>query len=106
MAKKLQTQVAVICLYGNRATGAGWLAAHGGKLLGDGEPSVDRTFTVAVWLAADALRAAGASGAVAVFDAGGDRMSIVPLANVPAYGDLRWEAATQYEISIAAEVVS
>src|SRR5688500_9948847 len=68
--------VAEICLYGNSRIGAGWLASVPGAapLLGDGEPKAGRAFSEAVWLACDAIRAAGVvGGKVRIFAPGGER---------------------------------
>jgi len=107
-SKKTATPVAEICLYGNRSTGAGWLAIHslGARLLGDGEPVAGRSFTEATWIAARALTEAGWSGAVAIYEPGGERMAICDLASVPSYGSLPWQPAAHYEVSEAAIVAA
>jgi len=100
-----KTIVGEICLYGNRETGAGWLASAGpitaGKILGDGDPVRDRGFTEAVWQAADALRAAGVTaGIVRIFAAGGQRMAEVQIEkSIGYFGDLKWSPAIVYAIS-------
>ena len=95
------TMLAEICLYGNRQTGAGWLAVFADRMAGDGEPVADRSFTEAVWLAAEALKKLGAPGKVAIYAPGGEKMAICDLSRVPSYGDLRWQPAPQHEIGEA-----
>jgi len=100
--------VAEICLYGNGPTGcgAGWLAVEfGGRLLGDGEPVKDRTFTEAVWGAVDALRKIGiVQGIVAIYAPGGERYALAPIGRVPTFGNLQWTSPAPCHVISAAEL--
>lgn len=98
------TTIADICLYGNRETGAGWLArTNDGTLLGDGEPNPARNFTEAVWLATDAIVGhVRAGGKARVFAPGGERMAIIDLHHPGWFGRLVWEPAPVLEISAEA----
>ena len=94
MAKKTERSPSCeICLYGNRDTGAGWIAAFAGRVTGDGVPQSRRSFTEAVWLGAAALRELGAAGSVAIYAPGGEKVSLAALDHVPSFGDLRWQLA-------------
>ena len=79
-------------------------------MLGDGEPAIGRGATGALWLACEALRNAGASGSIEVFEPTG-RLRAVCDAKRPGYfGDLKWEPAPVLligadEIMAAAEAV-
>lgn len=100
----MRKPTADICLYGNRETGSGWLAAlPDGHLLGDGEPMASRMFTEAIWQAQDALVRAGLSlrTPVRIFDVGGMRIARATVALIPPYGDLKWEAAPFYVLEVA-----
>ncbi len=93
--------VAEICLYGTSRTGAGWLVAlPGGRMLGNGEPAADRSFTQAVWAALDAIRREGTAGPVRLFDAGGERCTTVHTSGCKWYGDLTWESAPVYVLRV------
>lgn len=97
--------VGEICLYGTSAIGIGWLAR--GKetgLLGNGEPKAERAATEAVWQAADALRAAGVDGVVAIYAPGGERYAVAHVANIPTYGSLAWRAAGPGVVISAEEI--
>lgn len=87
--------VAEICLYGTSAIGAGYLHVHRGSVRPEGshEPKQGRSFTEAVWLACDELRAAGVtSGAVRVFAPGGEHVAVIDIgSHVPTYGDMKFE---------------
>lgn len=100
-----RTRVADICLYGTRATGAGWLASMFPVtgMLGSGDANPARSFTEAVWQAQRALTGAGLphTTQVRIFDSGGVRMARATLGLIPAYGDLRWEAAPVYVLTEA-----
>lgn len=102
------TITADICLYGNRETGAGWLArTSDGTLLGDGEPRVNWNFTYAINDAADAIvaheRANGRESHYArVFASGGRMMATMSLKRPGWFGDLKWEQAPVLEISAEA----
>lgn len=92
--------VAVVCLYGNRTLGAGYLAqVQGERPIGDADPAPQRSFTEAVYLAVAALekaypKAMGRKGGmVRVFAAGGELQADVPVGNVPNYGNMPWERA-------------
>lgn len=115
MAQKSKI-VAEICLYGVRSTGAGWIAqiaddvreADGVKrLIGDGEPRQDRTFTDAVWQACQAIRDLLAPrgrdvsrDVVRVYDTGGKRFAEIDLTCPPNYGCLTWERAPVFVLSM------
>lgn len=93
-AAAAEKHVADICLFGNQATGAGWIAAmEDGSRFGDGEPRSTRSFTEAIWIAVGALEAAGGvkSGRVRVFMPGGLRAAWMPLDRPRTFGDLVWE---------------
>jgi hypothetical protein len=100
--------LADVCLYGNTRIGAGWLATatigREVRRFGDGEPVEHRCFTEAVWMAFEALKAAGVTtGLVRVFAPGGERMTKLRIdRHVPNYGNLKWEPAIQYTISAEA----
>lgn len=103
MSQSSSKPVAEIALYGVRRTGAGWIVRLAdGRMFGDGEPRERVSFTEAVFVAVDAIRAAGIErGIVRVYDSGGDRMSEFSLeARVPYYSDLAWTAAPIYTISV------
>jgi hypothetical protein len=98
------TLVADICLYGNPTCGVGYIASHAGGMIGKGDTVAGRSLTEAIWLAVDALKSAGVSAArgacVVVYMPGGERYAVVPLARVPAFGDMQWSyAAPGYVIS-------
>lgn len=108
MPRTTRTITADICLYGTSRTGAGFLGCRldHGQITGTGEPVEGRSFTEAAWLAVDALRGLGVeSGMVRIFAPGGERMAVVDIRNVPAFGDLKWEAAVVWTIS-AKELVA
>jgi hypothetical protein len=101
--------VADICLYGNRETGAGWLAQLAdGRLLGDGEPRKNWSANDATWIACMKIQEAGLkSGRVRVFMAGGQRMAETDLCRPGYFGQLEWRPApvlifTAEEIEAAA----
>ena len=97
--------VGEICLYGTTATGAGWLArGEGTALLGNGETTPGRGFTEAMWLAEEALQAAGLVGVVAVYAPGGERFALVLLGAVGSFGDLAWSPAGA-AVTISAEQI-
>jgi hypothetical protein len=114
--KKSGTVVAVVCLYGNRETGAGWLAetAEGvleerATLLGTGDPVQGQTFTDAIWKACAAIRSAittrpaggrGVVGLVVVFEPGGGRFAVTALDAPMPFGSLSWEPAPVYEFKL------
>jgi hypothetical protein len=84
--------VADICLYGTSRTGAGFIVCElkHGRTSGTGEPDAMRTFTEACWMGVGHLQALGVeSGKVRIFDPSGERMSVVDVNNVPAFGDLK-----------------
>ena len=87
-----------ICLYGSHRCGFGWLAHRGPlnrdtALLGDGEPAMEVGATGALWAACEALRAAGASGKVEVFEPAGKLRAVCDVDRPGYFGDLKWEAA-------------
>jgi hypothetical protein len=99
MSKNLKV-VATICLYGNRNTGAGYIAqvAHNARTTGTGDPVKNRSFTEAVFMAIGALCELTfdfrtLDGVVRIFDAGGERCADVDPFNVPAYGAIVWKPA-------------
>lgn len=107
------TVVADICLYGNRETGAGFIAqAVDGRMFGNGEPLASRSFTEAVWLAVDELRRAGVErGQLRIFAPGGERMATVEIGGLkdrrlPYFGELSWGPAPVYVISAEALVAA
>lgn len=89
---KNATPAAIVTLYGNSATGSGWLAAveRGSKPFGEHEPKAGRGFTEAVWLALERLGAMGVSGKVRVFAPGGRRYADVPVDWTGYFGDMKW----------------
>jgi hypothetical protein len=90
-----QTIVGEICLYGNRETGAGWLAStlHGERF-GTGEPVAERSFTEAIWMAANEIRKFYMQGLIRIYAAGGERMTTIKVCgHPPVFGDLKWELA-------------
>ena len=101
--------VAEITLYGNHEIGAGWLArtkAEPGNILGDGEPVAGRPFTVAVWMADNALKETGCKpGKVRIFAAGGERYAEAALGNIPYYGSLEWRDASEFAVTVPAEAI-
>lgn len=98
--------VGEICLYGNSATcGAGWLA-RGEKTGLLGEPRKERSFTEAVWLAAEALRAAGVDGVIAIYAPGGERYAVANVRSVPSFGSLEWRAAAPGVVISAEQVLA
>jgi len=104
MARKTQLYklVADICLYGNHTIGAGYLVQlTDGRLLGDGEPKAGRSFTEAVWLACrDVCEAGISAGLVRVFAPGGQRMADTDLNHPGYFGNLKWQPAIQYVLSV------
>lgn len=97
-----RTTVADICLYGTSPAGAGWLAKPvNGNVVGDSKLRPERTFTTALWQAAEALRSAGVTaGEVAIYAPGGTLMAYAPVTRVPTFGDLKWQPAIMIEISV------
>lgn len=104
MGARTVVPVAEICLYGNSAAGSGWIAciADGAKIIGNGELKPGRSMTEAVWLAADELEGADITrGIVRIFMAGGDLCADVEIGkHIPYFGDLRWQRAPLYAISV------
>jgi hypothetical protein len=97
-----KTIVGEICLYGNRQTGAGWLAStlHSERM-GTGEPVAERSFTEAVWMAADEIRKFYMRGLIRIYAPGGEKMATINVCgHPPCYGDLKWEPATVYTVKI------
>jgi hypothetical protein len=98
--------IAEICLFGNQQTGAGWLArTHDDRLLGDGEPVRERSFTSALWLACQALEHRGYVGQVDVFQPSGRLVAETRTDRPGWYGELVWRPARQYVVS-AEEVLA
>lgn len=103
-AKKI---VAEICLYGTSQIGAGWIAQlEDGTTLGNGEPREGRSFTHAIFQACNQiLRINGMCGGrprqdtIRVYAPGGERMAETSLRHPDYFGDLKWTAAIQYEVS-------
>lgn len=103
--KKAPKIAAVICLYGNHAIGAGWLAnlatpetpkTNKTIPLGDGEPKTGVGFTEAVWAARDALYAAGMkhNALVRIFAAGGLFYAEAKANEISWYGNLGFKPIT------------
>lgn len=99
MATKTSTAlVAVICLYGTHATGAGYIGVIAGPdgrstahRFGTGEPVAGRSFTEAVWSAQAEIAAFlgyGATGRVRIFHPGGETFAEIGLHETCYYGDL------------------
>lgn len=84
---------AVVCLYGNRNIGAGWIVSDKKGQAGTGEPVANKSFTEAVYEAVDALKARGVTGTIRIFAAGGQHYAEVGVDRVPYFGDLKWNAA-------------
>ena len=109
-SSKQTTIVADICLYGNPHTcGAEYLGARlpHGQTFGTGEPLADRTFSEAIWAGQRDLYNAGVRrGLVRVFDAGGERLAIIGVAEAVAYGQLQWQPAPVYTISAEALIAA
>jgi hypothetical protein len=107
--KTTATVVADICLYGTSRTGAGFLGCvmpHG-QTFGTGDPVAGRTFTEAIWLAQDAIRALGVrAGKVRVFHPGGEFMSVIDLNTITTYGSLASVPAPQFTISADALIAA
>jgi len=98
--RKAVNAVADICLYGNGAVGAGWLAATNDcRMFGTGEPRADCSFTEAVWEAQETLVKTGLTGMARVFTPSGHSMAIIDLQAVVTFGDLKWQPAPVYTIS-------
>jgi hypothetical protein len=105
--KRTKKAVADICLYGTRETGAGYIGCRldHGQTVGSGEPVRNRSFTEAIWLAAEDLRGLGVDrGIVRIFDSGGERMALVEMHRIPSYGNLQWQPAVVWTISVDALV--
>lgn len=101
---------AEICLYGSRSAGFDFLAttpADGEvRFTADGMKADGRlrfdSLTEAVWTAVDAIRGAGvAAGTVAIYAPSGEHVALADLRHVPAFGDLKWQAAPVYRLSIS-----
>lgn len=101
MAKKAKRTTktasgASVAIYGTARTGSGWIAETAdGRLLGTGEVLEGRSATDALWLACDALRAAGvALGTVDVTidSAAGPLVARTDVRSPCSFGSLRWEA--------------
>lgn len=104
-ARKTTDPVAEICLFGVQSVGHGWLARLAdGRMLGTGEPRLERSLTEAVWQAADAIRLAGQeAGTVRVFEPSGALMATIDLGrSIPAFHGLSWTPAPVIEISLEA----
>lgn len=89
--------VADVCLYGNTQIGFGYLTRveSTGKMTGDGEPKEGRSCTDCLHLAKADLEAQGIAGKaqIAIFMAGGERVSYVGIQDVTYFGSLKWEVA-------------
>lgn len=101
--------VADICLYGIPRTGYGWsaqvnpeLVVDSHSILGDGEPQDWRTLTECVWLALREIREkTGLTlGRVRIFEPSGRMVADAALGFSGYYGDLRWESAPVYTVSL------
>jgi hypothetical protein len=101
MARKNDSVVADICLYGS-SLGAGYIArAANGAMFGDGDPAVGRSLNDALWLACLDLRDAGVVGAAMVYAPGGELSAKCDIAHPPYYGSLNWGPADMLVISVA-----
>lgn len=89
------SSVVTLCLYGTCETGAGWILRFAdGAIIGDGEPELGRTFTSALYWAANEARRRGVKGVMRVFHPGGETYSDVRLDRaIPSYCVL-WETRT------------
>lgn len=106
------TIVAEICLYGNGilGCGSGFIATildnrrnngEANPQYGNGEPVAGYTHTQALWAACDAVRRAGYQfGKVWVYQPGGMMKAVADLNHPGYYGDLKWQAAEVYGISV------
>ncbi len=96
--------VADIAFYGTGTHGAGYIArAVDGRIFGDGMPIKWRSFTDALWAACDELyrHNYGVAGSrIRVFEPGGARMAVADLAAPGYWGDLTWEAAPVYVVTV------
>jgi len=101
--KKAAESTIDICLYGNHLVGAGYIAAAGDKLFGDGVPVPGRSMTEAVWMAGAALQGAGHKGSVRIFAPapGGERMAVARLDSLPYFGSLSRGPAPVMTIKVA-----
>lgn len=95
-----KSPVAEICLYGTHVHGSGWLARTAdGRMFGTGDLAAGRSFTDAVFAAADALFQAGLrSGIVRIFNSDGTHFADVDSRRIPYYGDLKWQGSVAYVI--------
>ena len=102
MAKANKTIVADICFYGNHSIGHGFIAQLAdGRMIGDGVPVKERSATEALWLACEEIRKSGiGAGKVRCFMPGGQRMAVTSLSHPGYYGELKWEPAIQYAVSV------
>lgn len=110
MASKAKSPAAEICLYGNRETGAGYLAriaSEPGKFYGTGDPVRGRSFTEAIFLADIELREAGLpnKSAIRIFAPGGERYADVKSAAIPCYGALDWKDAAKFAFVLPVEAI-
>jgi hypothetical protein len=102
MTKRTQKIVGEICLYGAGHCGAGWLATTAaGQSLGTGELNQAHNFTAAVFQACDALRAVAGPGLAWVYESNGQLRAQIDISRPCYFGDLKWEAAPVYTISMA-----
>ena len=104
MAPKMP--VGEICLYGTSHTGAGFIARKDKEVFGTGELVSGRSFTDAYFYGMRALHAAGVTrGEVMVFEPEGRLVARVRMEPCwPCFGDLKWEAAPVYTLSVEALV--
>jgi hypothetical protein len=104
MESQRDAVVGEVCLYGSSRDngGYGYIARAGdGKMFGDGEPNPNLGLNSAMWLGALDLADAGHKGIVAVFAPGGQRVAYMDNRNPKYYGDLAWERAPVYVLSMA-----
>lgn len=104
MAKK---SIPSICLYGSHEWGAGLLVEKDGKIVyGDGELDKKSSLTFTLWRGLQALADLGHKGPIEVYAPGGLQMAVLDLGKLPRlkawpyYGDLLWQRAKTYELSI------
>jgi hypothetical protein len=101
-SNKSDAIVADVCLYGTREIGTGFIySTPEGTRGGDGVPRSHIDLTMGILCAMNELRAAGIrDGKIRIFAPGGKFMAIVGLNQFVYYGNLTWQPAIQYEISV------
>jgi len=93
--------VADVCLYGSSLVSKAPGGLVDGRSLGDGEPREWVSATDAVFTACKMIRGCGYnSGKVRVFMPSGEWMAITDLNKPEYFGDLKWEPAVKYVLSV------